>query len=172
MLNGSFGVGKSTVAQALVARLPAAMIFDPEMLGWSARKITEGVRTEAEESDDFQDIALWRALVVASARELCHHYQRSLVVPMTLSNPAYLEQIRGGFERIGQPLFHFCLAAPLATIQQRLLARGEEVGGWPWRKAEQCVPLLQGSFFETYVDAEQPVGAIVATILGVMRARL
>ncbi len=113
------------------------MIFDPEMLGWSARKLTEGARAEEDETDDFQDIALWRALTVDTARHLFRRYQRPLVVPMTLSNPDYFGEIRGGLEQLGLPLFHFCLVAPLETVQQRLLARGDERGGWAWHKAER-----------------------------------
>jgi deoxyadenosine/deoxycytidine kinase len=33
MLNGPFGVGKSTVAQRLHDHLPHSMIYDPEIIG-------------------------------------------------------------------------------------------------------------------------------------------
>ena len=33
LLNGAFGIGKTTVARVLVARMPNALLFDPEMIG-------------------------------------------------------------------------------------------------------------------------------------------
>ena len=60
VLNGSFGVGKSSTAEALLARLPNAMIFDPEIVGQMVRFITLNVRKGHEDTDDFQDIAMWR----------------------------------------------------------------------------------------------------------------
>ncbi len=88
MINGSFGVGKTSAAYTLVGRLPNAMIFDPEVIGSMVRHITSGVRHNEEETDDFQDIALWRSLTVATAEQLYHQYGRILIVPMTLTNPA------------------------------------------------------------------------------------
>ena len=108
MLNGAFGVGKTTIAQSLVASLPHSMIFDPEEVGYMLRRITDGVRCGAEDTDDFQDIALWRTLTIETAAALRRRYQRDLIVPMTLANPKYLEQIFvGNFCRIELHLHYF-----------------------------------------------------------------
>jgi hypothetical protein len=155
MINGSFGVGKSTVAAALVERLPEAMLFDPEDVGQLARYITRDVRPPAEDTDDFQDIAIWPPLVVATAQQLLHHYRRRLVVPMTLAKRPYFDAIRGGFAALGL-VQHFCLVAPLPVVQHRLLARGDAgPGSWPWRKAEEYVPLLHDPYFVEHIDTEQ-----------------
>lgn len=34
LINGSFGVGKTSVARALRARLAHSAIYDPEVVGW------------------------------------------------------------------------------------------------------------------------------------------
>jgi len=70
MLNGSFGAGKTTVARELLALLPGAILFDPEIVGAAARIITERMCDGAEETDDFQDTALWRGLTIETARQL------------------------------------------------------------------------------------------------------
>ena len=85
MLNGAFGVGKTTVARALVSALPNAPLFDPEEVGYLARRLTEGVRAGAEDTDDFQDIALWRSLTIQSVAVLRRQYRPTLVIPMTLA---------------------------------------------------------------------------------------
>jgi hypothetical protein len=109
----------------------------------------------AEATDDFQDIAIWPPLVVATAQQLLHHYRRRLVVPMTLARHSYFDAIRGGFAALG-PVRHFCLVAPRPVVQPRLLARGDAgPGSWAWRKAAACVPLLNDPYFAEHIDTEQ-----------------
>ena len=166
MLNGSFGVGKTTTAHALVQCLPHAMIYDPEEVGVMLRTITHGIRGQHEDTGDFQDIALWPAMTVLTAERVYQHYQRTLIVPMTITKPAYFAEIKAGLAHISPPLYHFCLIASSPTIQRRLLARGETAGGWSWRMAEKCVWALRGAAFEEYVDAEhQGTAEIVQNIL-------
>ena len=172
MINGSFGVGKSITAAALVQRLPDAMLFDPEDVGQLARYITRDVRPPAEDTDDFQDIAIWPPLVVTTAQQLLR-YRNTLVVPMTLARRPYFDAIRGGFAALGQ-LYHFCLVAPLPVVQQRLLARGDAgPGSWPWRKAIECVPLLHDPYFAEHIDNEHcSVDDVVNHMLTRMRRQL
>lgn len=171
MLNGSFGAGKTTVAQELLALLPGAMLFDPEIVGVAVRIITEGVRDDPEETDDFQDIALWRSLTIETARQLRARYGRPLIVPMTLANRAYFDEIRDGFAALTPVLHHFCLVAPLATIQARLAARGARPGSWGQRKAAVCAPLLADDYFRVHIDTtELPPALVAARIAALVRA--
>jgi chloramphenicol 3-O-phosphotransferase len=171
MLNGSFGVGKTSTALALSEQLPNAMIFDPEIVGQMARFLTIGILPDAESTDDFQDIALWRTVSIATAGSLVRQYGRDLIIPMTLANPAYYEEFRTGLEQIDPCLYHFCLIAPLETIQQRLIGRGDKEGSWPWQKAQQCVPALADARFQTHINTEnQTIAASVAQILDHVRS--
>jgi chloramphenicol 3-O-phosphotransferase len=172
MINGSFGVGKTSVAEALAQRWAHAMIFDPEILGGMVRLITNGVRYPHENTEDFQDIAIWRTLTIATAEQLYAQYRRPLIVPMTLANVAYFREIKAGFEQIATPVLHVCLVASLPTIQQRLLSRGDLEGGWSWRMAKRCVVALHGPEFEAYIDVEQlTIDQIAEHILDRMRGR-
>ncbi|GLI84134.1 hypothetical protein ANABIO32_18340 [Rossellomorea marisflavi] len=39
MINGAFGAGKTTLANALCKELPGSMIFDPEEVGYMLRNV-------------------------------------------------------------------------------------------------------------------------------------
>jgi len=118
-LNGSFGVGKTTTAAALSARWPEAIVFDPEILGVGLRLWTP---PEAE-VHDFQDIALWRDLVVTTSAGLVAEWGRPLIVPMTVLRPAYFDEIIGRLRDDGQEVHHFCLTAPADVLRARAEAR-------------------------------------------------
>lgn len=154
MLNGSFGVGKTTTAQALLDVIPNALLYDPEQVGYLARAITKEARSIAEETADFQDIRIWRPLVVAAAEQLIRHYARPLIVPMTLANPAYLDEIKNGFSAFDRQVYHFCLTASLQTIHSRLRERGDSPESWCWRKAIEYAPMFSDARYAIHIDAE------------------
>jgi ribose 1,5-bisphosphokinase PhnN len=165
LINGAFGVGKTTVAERLLFALPNSMLYDPEEVGFMVRAITQGVRSGVEDTDDFQDIELWRSLVVITAEQLYKKYRRNLVVPLTLARPAYLRQIKAGLARIGPELHHFCLAASAQTIQQRLEQRGDEPGSWAFQQTARCVNALRSPEFKQHINAEQDPQQIVNLVL-------
>ena len=152
MINGSFGVGKSSVAYALLDLLPNSMLYDPEEVGLMLRKVTAGILPDDENTDDFQDISAWSPLVVATAAELYRRYQRTLIVPMTLANPSYFAHIKSGLASIGVPLHHFCLVAPLETVYDRLRLRGERDGSWAFGKAARYVPMFNDPLYAHHLD--------------------
>jgi deoxyadenosine/deoxycytidine kinase len=154
MLNGPFGVGKSTVAQLLHDQLPHSMIYDPEIIGAALRALTHGIRLPAEETDDFQDLALWPRLTVLVATQLYQHYRRHLIVPMTIVHAAYFATITAGFAAISPPLYHFCLVASPATVYTRLRGRGVSTE-WPWRKSQHYLPRFADQRFQIHIDTEQ-----------------
>ena len=95
ILNGAFGVGKSTVAQLLSMRLRGVAVFDPERIGYVLKRLPAAVPGSAKRLDDFQDSQLWRRLTVRfgciKARSA-----RLVVMPMTFVREVYLAEIRSG----------------------------------------------------------------------------
>ena len=166
MINGPFGVGKSTTAELFQTKLPNSMIYDPEEVGLMLRKVTNGVRLPHEDTDDFQDIELWPRLTVTVAEHLLQQYHRHLIVPMTLANTTYFRQIRDGLVRLDPELYHFCLMASYEVIHQRLAERGTEKGDWPFQQTQRCLEALKSSEFQIHIDVEeQDVEQVVETIL-------
>jgi hypothetical protein len=155
LINGAFGIGKTTVAKCLASKLDNSLIFDPEVAGTFVRKITNPVRTGTENTDDYQDIELWRTLTVHVAGELHKKYGRHLIIPMTIANLDYFREIKEGFGRIDPTLHHFCLTGSAFTIYKRLLKRGTIIGSWPFRQTARCLEAFQSPEFAIHIDTEK-----------------
>jgi gluconate kinase len=115
-LNGAFRAGKTTLAEELHRRLPAAVVFDPEDVGLMLWKWL-GL------DDDFQDLPSWRELVVAAAVSLRRHHAGTLIVPMSLIREAYRVEILGGLVDAGEEILHVFLEADAGVLHNRLAAR-------------------------------------------------
>jgi predicted kinase len=147
-INGAFGVGKTAVAGELVRLLPDAVLFDPEELGVVLRAVVP----VAERTDDFQDIAAWRATTRAAVVSLARSRPRVVVVPMTLVDDAYFDEIVGGVRRSGVRVLHVALVAPADMIEERLRARSQ-MEGWGHDRVDRCVAALDGAQFAEHLDA-------------------
>jgi gluconate kinase len=115
-LNGGFGAGKTTLAEELHRRIPDAVVYDPEDVGLMLWKWLVP-------NDDFQDLASWRELVVATAVSLRKHHAETLIVPMSLIRDAYRAEILGGLEDAGEEILHVFLEADSSVLQERLSTR-------------------------------------------------
>lgn len=169
LLNGAFGIGKSTVARALVPRLPRAVIFDPEWIGIVLQRL---LRLFGRDVDDFQDLRLWRRLTVAGLRVTRMLY-RNVVVPMAFSDAAYLDEIRAGILRFEPDLHHVCLVAPIDVVYERLRRRCLRPvdEAWQFRRAAECCAVHDQDRFAVQVRAEEGrVEEIVREIVAVVEA--
>lgn len=153
MINGAFGVGKTSVANELIKAIPNSMIFDPEEVGFMLRNIiNKDIKVPEEDTDDFQDMELWRILTVETAKNLKGKYGRNLIVPMTLYNIEYFKYIKSGFESIDSSTYHYCLMASKDTIHKRLKARGDLEGSWAFLQTEKCLNSFERNDFGVYID--------------------
>jgi hypothetical protein len=157
LLNGAFGIGKTTVARVLVSRLRRAVLFDPEIIGIALQRT---LRLGGRTVDDFQDLPLWRRLTVAGLRATRIAFP-NVVVPIAISNPSYLEEIRSGITRFDAEVSHYCLRAPIGVVHERLRLRGERAG-WCYERAVECCELHASSAFETHIDAAGRSAEVIA----------
>ena len=116
-INGAFGAGKTTLAEELHRRLPDALAFDPEYVGYI---LTQWVPNP---SGDFQDIPVWRKLVAEFAIGMSTEYGTTLIIPMTLVNPAYREEIFGLISKAGERVLHVFLEVPPEELHRRIDAQ-------------------------------------------------
>ena len=168
LINGAFGVGKTSVARELRRRVPGSVIYDPEPIGVVLQRV------RLRRVSDFQHLAAWRRVTVAAARTLAA-VRAPVIIPMTFTEIAYLEEVRAGLARSGRPVLHFCLTAPLEVVRDRLARRGEPHGDprWAWvhRRAEECCAAHQGASFATHVSTDRrPPSGVAADLAARIRS--
>ncbi|WP_328744896.1 AAA family ATPase [Streptomyces sp. NBC_00285] len=168
-VNGAFGSGKTTLVEELRPRWPEALVFDPEMVGYVLQEIVD------VPTGDFQDLPLWRRQVASLAAGLAEEYRRPLLVPMTLVNPGYLDEVFGALGNAGLVVHHFFLKVPPEVLVRRIEgrvsfpddpAREERVRAWCKARIEVCtgaVDTLPGD--TVFLDGTSPVRELADQVL-------
>ena len=164
-------MGKTTVARALARELKGSAVLNPEpfgvLLSHVARLLPLEVRT-----DDFQDLAAWRALSARAIR-FAHRFRTTIIVPMAFSNLSYLNGFLSHLRGRGIPTLHFCLVAPYAVVLERMRNRQKD-GPTPWqirRSAECCDAHGAPEFAEHIPTAGRSAIEIANEIAARVRAR-
>src|SRR5215475_13382218 len=127
IINGSFGVGKTTIAKLLHRSLPGSAIYDPEWIGFVLKRLPKWIKLKGSDSDDYQDIVLWRRSTIRGVRLFRFCAWGPVIVPMAFSRRDYFDEVIAGIEPLDSDLRVFCLKAGVATIKKRLVERGTEV---------------------------------------------
>ncbi|TRV78803.1 ATP-binding protein [Streptomyces sp. 130] len=168
-INGAFGSGKTTLAAELHRRLPGALLFDPEHVGFLLREIVE------VPGGDFQNIPLWRKQVASLARGLAEEYGRPVLAPMTVVRRAYADEIFGALEQAGVPVRHFFLDVSAPVLERRLHdrvlvpgdpERDEAARRWGKARIAECVAAVGSLREDTVVlDGELPTDELAGQVL-------
>lgn len=146
-INGTFGVGKTTAAKGLQRRWKDSYIFDPEETGYFLRAQLP------ENKDDFQDEPLWRTFNRQLLEQLNTKDAR-IIVPMTLTNPTYYQEIIGMLRKNGHDIRHVALMAKEATVKRRLISRLESPNSWGGQQAEQRLRQLTDPLFSQQIKTD------------------
>ncbi|MGW0210164.1 NUDIX hydrolase [Streptomyces sp. NPDC003233] len=120
-INGAFGAGKTTTARELIELIPNSTLFDPEVIGAGLRHLLPAKRLA--EVGDFQDLAIWRRLVIDTAAAMLAELGGTLVVPMTLLRQEYRDEIFGGLAARRIPVHHLLLAPAETILRERMAGR-------------------------------------------------
>lgn len=176
MINGSFGVGKTTVAKLLRESLPGSVIYDPEWCGLVFMRLPGWVRLKGSGTDDFQHVEVWRKSVATGVRLFRVFASGPVIVPMTFSERAYFDEVVEGLKRLDPELRVFCLQAGLSTIRRRLVGRGTKIEGagseWISRRIAECAEAHRDPHFGEPVNTEDHTARdVAAEIIGKLRAR-
>ena len=160
-INGPFGGGKTATAHELNRRLPGSVVCDPERVGYGMhRMLPAALRT------DFQDLPAWRHSVVELLRLTLAAWDGPVIVPMTLVDPGYFEEIVGRLRHDGLAVHHFTLLAEPATVRRRLGRRslGLELkpGSWALSHLSESLQRLGAPEFAQHVRTDQQTVAQVA----------
>ncbi|MFF8730545.1 NUDIX domain-containing protein [Streptomyces sp. NPDC015171] len=120
-INGAFGAGKTTTARELIDLIPNSVLFDPEVIGGQLTHLLPP--KHLAEVSDFQDLPIWRRLVVDTAAAMLAELGGTLVVPMTLLRQAYRDEIFGGLAARRIPVHHLLLTPAETILRERIAGR-------------------------------------------------
>ncbi|QJS13363.1 NUDIX domain-containing protein [Streptomyces argyrophyllae] len=120
-INGAFGAGKTTTARELIELIPNSALFDPEVIGGALTHLLPPKRLA--EAGDFQDLPIWRRLVVDTAAAMLAELGGTLVVPMTLLRQEYRDEIFGGLAARRITVHHLLLAPAETILRERMAGR-------------------------------------------------
>ncbi|MEU2792199.1 AAA family ATPase [Streptomyces sp. NPDC007100] len=170
-INGPFGGGKTQTAHELRRRLPGSVICDPEHAGFGLRRMMP-----AALRGDFQDLPAWRQGVYEVLDLALAGHPGTVIVPMTLVEPAYFRETVGRLRERGHDVRHFALLADRRTVLGRLRERNfgyavKIVAGKdaPLRREsfavarlDECLERLRGAEFAEHVWTDRLTVAQVA----------
>jgi hypothetical protein len=160
-INGAFGVGKTTTAGLLAKRLDDAKVFDPEYVGFMLRPFVE------TPTGDFQDLPLWRCLVVETMTGLVRHWPTAWIAPMSLINRAYRAEVLDGIRAAGVELREVVLVVPEAQLRARIDADRVETVARQWRQdhVAQAVAAFDSLTDVCFIDASRAPEMVVDAVL-------
>lgn len=164
-INGAFGAGKTTTAGLLTKRLDGAKLFDPEYVGYMLMPFVESP------TGDFQDLPLWRRLVIETMAGLAQQYPHPWVAPMSLINAAYRAEILGGLRGAGVDVREFVLAVPEDRLRARIDADEVDVKARRWRHdhVSQALATFAALTDATFVDGSPPAEQVAEVVLEQVR---
>ncbi|QDY75489.1 NUDIX hydrolase [Streptomyces qinzhouensis] len=122
-INGAFGAGKTTTAGELVDLIPNSTLYDPELIGAELRLLLPP--KALDEVGDYQDLPIWRRLVVDTAAAMLTQLGGVLVVPMTLLRQEYRDEIFGGLAARRIPVRQVLLRPDETILRSRIASREE-----------------------------------------------
>jgi hypothetical protein len=156
-INGAFGSGKTQTTFELLRRVPGAHVADPEEIGFAIHRMLPRAAR-----NDFQNRPQWRSAVVATLADAVQAHDGPVLVPMTLVERTYFDEIMSGLHARGVDVRHFALIASPETLQRRLRTRSgfwlaratgrQET--WAEQQIERCVTALADDHFAEHVHTD------------------
>jgi vacuolar-type H+-ATPase catalytic subunit A/Vma1 len=150
-INGAFGSGKTRTAGLVAKRLDGAKVFDPEYVGYMLAPFV------ASPTGDFQDLPLWRHLVIETMTGLARQQPQTWVAPMSLINAAYRTEILDGIRGAGVEVREFILTLTEHQLQARIDADQVDMKARGWRQDHvgQAMTTFASLTDATFIDASQ-----------------
>jgi predicted kinase len=167
-LNGTYGVGKTTLAREIARRDETFRIFDPDSISRLLCENLEGIHVA-----DPQDLAPWRTMVPTFARDVTAISGQQLIVPGTVLKRRYWRELVEGFDDEHIRVFHVVLDADREALSDRIRRdhRDRRVRSWrldhlteyefsrDWMRAEADLYLNTAT-----TDARVLAGVVLAAV--------
>lgn len=124
-ISGAYGVGKSTLAEAMAAQMDNALVFDAEQVGNAVRENYPN----CPYGYIFEDYPLWGEFCYLLLKDIHSRFHKDILVPMTLLRKESYRIIQR-LKDDGIETELIILEADYQTIHDRILNRGEEENCW------------------------------------------
>ncbi|MBH0128827.1 AAA family ATPase [Salinibacterium sp. NK8237] len=128
-LNGPFGAGKTTTVLELQKALPAAVVFDPEEIGFMLRHALGGALPDG----DFQELGPWRRLTIAAIKEVSDYFESDVIVPQSVLVERYWDELRSGLAAAGLDCRSVTLHTAKEELERRITNDEFTTGAREWR---------------------------------------
>jgi len=162
-INGAFGSGKSSVAEAISRELKPSFIYDPEQVGYF---LWDCFPDELKRKGDFQHIKIWREFNCKILKHIYDNYSGTIIVPMTIYIKQYYDEVIGKLISDGVNVKHFILMVTKQTVIDRLVRRGDTSDGWAAQRYDVCSNAFETTISrEKLVADEKTVDEVAADIL-------
>lgn len=166
-VNGAFGVGKTETSKELHRRIPNSFFFDGENAGYFIR---DNVPEEIKKND-FQDFEMWRSFNYEMLKYIDKNYDGVVIVPMTVVNARYHEEIVGRLRNEGVEVYDFVLLASKEMILKRLEKRSEGRDSWAAQQIDRCIEGFKNNIYQYKIDTDNmtinEVAEEICRILGI-----
>ena len=123
IINGPYGVGKTTVTKNLIKKIPSSILFDTERLGFFLYDLIPD-----NKKCDWIEIDLWKQFVVDVGLFVKKEYNQNIIIPQTILNKSTLSFILNEFKNKGEKVYYFCLMGKKEILKDRLIKRVKEQG--------------------------------------------
>ena len=163
-INGAFGSGKTQTSYELHRRIPNSFLFDPENTGFF---IGKNLPKEMSKGD-FQDYTMWREFNYSMLKYIYAEYEGPIIVPMTIVNPQYFNEIIGKLRSDGVIVNHFVLWASKDIVEKRLRSRGEGKNSWAAKQIDRCIEGLSNDVFQHQLNTDHMSIETVAETIATM----
>lgn len=162
-INGAFGSGKTNTAYELMRRIPNSYVYDPEEAGYFIR---DNIPSPLKLSD-FQDFPMWREFNYKMLKYISKEYNGVIIVPMTITNKVYFNEVLVKLKGQGVNIKHFSLLANKETLLKRLKKRGDGRDSWASKQIERCINSLSDDLFEEHIITDNmTIDEVVEYIAG------
>lgn len=103
---------------------------------------------------DFQHYPMWRNFNYSILKHLDHEYKGTIIVPMTVVNVDYFNEIAGKLREENIQINHFALCASKERLLKRLKSRGDGHQSWAAQQIDRCIAGLSDEVFQHHIDTD------------------
>ncbi len=87
-------------------------------------------------------------------KNIAENYDGDVIVPMTLADGTYYDEIIGRLRADSIKVSHFVLGAKRETLLSRLIGRGDGADSWAAEQIDRCIAAYESGLFEGIIETD------------------